>query len=114
MLANGTGVAQDYFKASRWYQNAADQNYALAQYNLALLYSEGKGVEKSTEMSLVWNTIAAWNGSSDANKSRVLDERALSNQKVIEVALEKANSIYKQILTQEKLKAQMAEKNDFY
>lgn len=114
MLANGTGVAQDDFKASRWYQNAADQNYALAQYNLALLYSEGKGVEKSTEMSLVWNTIAAWNGYADANNSRLLDERALSSQKLIEVTLEKANKIYKEILNQEKLKAQMAQKNDFY
>jgi len=112
MLANGTGVERNYFKASRWYQSAADQNYALAQYNLALLYSEGKGVAKSTEMSLVWNTIAAWNGSVDANKSRVLDERALSKEKS-ESALEKANSIYKQILSQEKLKAEMAQKNDF-
>jgi TPR repeat protein len=112
MLANGTGVEQDDFKASRWYQNAADQNYALAQYNLALMYSEGKGVAKSTEMSLVWNTIAAWNGYPDANKSRVLDERALPKAK-IEAALEKANNIYKQILNQEKLKAQMAQKNNF-
>ena len=113
MIANGSGVAQDDFKASRWYQNAADQNYALAQYNLALLYSEGKGVEKSTEMSLVWNTIAAWNGYPDANKSRVLDERALSKAK-IESALEKANKIYKKIINREKLKAEMAQKNDFY
>lgn len=114
IFANGTGVDQNYFKASRWYQNAADQNYALAQYNLALLYSEGKGVAKSTEMSLVWNTIAAWNGSSDANKSRVIDERALANERVVEEALEKANSIYRKIIEQEKLKAQMAQKKDFY
>ena len=112
MTANGTGVNQDDFKASRWYQKAADQNYALAQYNLALLYSEGKGVEKSTEMSLVWNTIAAWNGYANANKSRLLDERALSKVK-IESALEKANSIYTRILNQEKLKAKVAKKERF-
>jgi len=114
MFANGTGVDQDYFKASRWYQNAADQNYALAQYNLALLYSEGKGVEKSPKMSLVWNTIAAWNGSSDANKSRVIDERDIANGKVIEEAIEKANKLYRKIIDQEKIKAQMAKKNDLY
>ena len=106
MLANGTGVAQDDFKASRWYQNAADQNYALAQYNLALLYSEGKGVAKSHEMSLVWNTIASWNGYPDADKSRLIDEQALSKAK-IEVALEKANRIYSKILEQEKIKNQI-------
>ena len=113
MMANGTGVNQDDFKASRWYQNAADQNHALAQYNLALLYSEGKGVEKSTEMSLVWNTIASWNGYPDADKSRVIDEKALSKAK-IESAREKANKIYNKIIEQENRKAEMAKKNDFY
>lgn len=118
MLANGTGTEQDYFKASRWYQSAADQNHALAQYNLALLYSEGKGVEKSIEMSLVWNTIAAWNSYPDAEKSRLLDERALSNTKrdrlKIESAVEKANALYNKIIEQENLKAIMAKKNDLY
>lgn len=118
MLANGTGTEQDYFKASRWYQNAADQNHALAQFNLALLYSEGKGVEKSTEMSLVWNTIAAWNSYPDAEKSRMLDERALSNTKrdlmKKEAAVDKANNIYSKIIEQENLKAEMAKKNDLY
>ena len=113
MYANGTGVSQDDYKASRWYQSAADQNYALAQYNLALLYSEGKGVEKSTEMSLVWNTIASWNGYPDADKSRLLDERALSKAK-IESAQDKANNIYSKIIEQEKIKAEMAKKSDLY
>lgn len=113
MYANGTGVKQDNFKASRWYKSAANQNYALAQYNLALLYSDGIGVEKSTEMSLVWNTIASWNGYPDANQSRLLDERALSKAK-IESAIEKANVIYNKIREQEKLKAEMAQKKDFY
>lgn len=113
MLANGTGTEQDDFKASRWYQSAADQNHALAQYNLALLYSEGKGVEKSIEMSLVWNTIASWNSYPDADKSRLLDERLLSKAK-IEIAIEKANTIYNKIIEQEELKAKMAKKNEFY
>ncbi len=113
MLANGTGVAQDDFKASRWYQNAADQNYALAQYNLALMYSEGKGVEKSSAMSLVWNTIASWNGYPDAEQSRQLDERGLSKS-TIESSIDQANKLYRKIINQEKLKAQMAQKKDFY
>ncbi len=113
MFANGTGVKQDNFKASRWYQQAADQNYALAQYNLALLYNDGKGVEKSTEMSLVWNTIASWNGYPHANQSRLLDERQLSTAQK-DSAIEKANRIYKKIKEQEKLKAEMAQKKNFY
>jgi len=117
MYANGTGVKKDNFKASRWYQKAANQNYVLAQYNLALLYSEGKGVEKSTEMSFVWNTIASWNGYDNAEKSRVLDERALyktENYNRIESSIEKAQTIYKKIIEQQEQKAKMAEKQRFY
>ena len=113
MYANGTGTKQDDFKASRWYKAAANQNYALAQYNLALLYSEGKGVEKSTEMSYVWNTIAAWNGYPDANKSRIIDERELSNVKR-ESGFEKANQIFTKIKEQERLKAEMAKNKGIY
>ena len=120
MYFQGTGVKQDDFKASRWYRNAANQNYALAQYNLALLYSEGRGVEKSTEMSYVWNTIASWNGYADADKSRLIDQRQLSNTHTAEYtdkigeAKDKANKIYQKILEQEQLKAKMAEKKSFY
>ncbi len=113
MYANGTGVKQDDFKASRWYKTAANLNYALAQYNLALLYSEGKGVEKSTDLSYIWNTIAAWNGYPNAEKSRLLDIRQLSQRK-IEENIEKANKTYRKIIEQQKNKAKMAEKQRFY
>jgi TPR repeat protein len=113
MYATGTGVKQDNFKASRWYKNAANQNYALAQYNLALLYSEGKGVEKSTNLSYVWNSIAAWNGYPDAEKSRIMDARELS-QIMIEENIEKANKIYQKIKEQQELKAKTAKKRPLY
>ncbi len=64
-------------------------------------------------MSYVWNTIAAWNGYPDADKSRIIDERQLSNIKK-ESGYEKANQLYKKIKDQEKLKAQMAEKRKLY
>jgi hypothetical protein len=113
MYANGQGTKQDDFKASRFYQLAADQNYSLAQYNLALLYSEGKGVEKSVEKSYIWNTIAAWNGYPNAEKSRLMDEQLLS-YKVIELSREKANDIYQKIRSQQDLKAKMADQQRFY
>lgn len=113
MYANGQGTKQDDFKASRFYQLAADQNYSLAQYNLALLYSEGKGVEKSVEKSYIWNTIAAWNGYPNAEKSRLMDEQQLPH-KAIELSREKANTIYQKIRSQQDLKAKMIEKQSFY
>ncbi len=38
MYAKGQGVARDDAEAVKWYRRAADQDYAAAQYNLALMY----------------------------------------------------------------------------
>ena len=37
---NGIGVPQDYAKAVYWYRKAAEQGFALAQYNLGRLYPQ--------------------------------------------------------------------------
>jgi TPR repeat protein len=108
MYYQGQGVRQDDLAASRWYQKAANQNYPLAQFNLALMYFEGKGVEKSTGMSYVWNIIATENGYGPAKKSRKMDEYKLNQEQVTKYR-EKANEIYRQIITQIDLKAKQVE-----
>ena len=40
----GQGVPQDYGEAVKWFQKAADQGYANAQYNLGVIYDQGLGV----------------------------------------------------------------------
>lgn len=103
MIYNGSGVTRNYLEASRWYQKAADQNYALAQFNLALMYFEGKGVAKSTEMSYIWNIIAAKNAYRPAEKSRDMDENKLTIDE-IQTSREKADAIYRKIIQQRELK----------
>jgi TPR repeat protein len=44
----GHGVPRDYVKARQWYEKAADQGHAGAQYNLGVLYAEGLGVPLDT------------------------------------------------------------------
>ena len=41
---DGLGVAQDYRKARKWYQRAADAGDATAMNNLGVLCHEGQGV----------------------------------------------------------------------
>lgn len=45
-FTEGRGVANDLSKAAVWYQHAADQGFAPAQYRLANLYEKGTGVER--------------------------------------------------------------------
>lgn len=53
---------QDYAKALEYYSPAADENYAPAQAQLALMYLEGYGLEVSYEMAMEWNNRAAMQG----------------------------------------------------
>jgi TPR repeat protein len=46
MYANGKGVEQDFKEAIKWFQKAADQGFAEAQYNLGFMYDKGQGVER--------------------------------------------------------------------
>ncbi len=44
-------VEKDEKKAIEWYQKAADQGDASAQYNLGVCYANGGGVEKNDRMA---------------------------------------------------------------
>ena len=57
--ARGTGVAQNWFEACRWYQMAAEQGDAQAQSALAACYAAGKGVKKDVAHAFIWFEKAA-------------------------------------------------------
>ena len=49
MLANSLNSVKSYQMAAGWYAKAAAQGHAKAQYNLAVLYAHGNGMEQSDE-----------------------------------------------------------------
>ncbi len=59
----GSGVAQDYAEAARWYLKAAEQGNVDAQYNLGVCYARGQGVEKDHPEAVKWYRKAAEQGS---------------------------------------------------
>ena len=63
---NGEGIPQNYAKAVEWYQKAADQGDAVAQFNLGFCYENGQGVYKSKKEALKWYQKAADQGYEDA------------------------------------------------
>lgn len=46
-------------EAAKWYRLSAQQGFTKAQINLALLYQQGNGVDKSPEQMLFWMKKAA-------------------------------------------------------
>ncbi|HIP02161.1 MAG TPA: sel1 repeat family protein, partial [Campylobacterales bacterium] len=55
MYENGLKVAVNIKRAAKWYTEAALQGDILSQYNLAIIYKEGKGeVEKDMKKAFRW------------------------------------------------------------
>ena len=66
--ANGEDVQQDYKQAFYWFQKAAHQGNAKAQYNLGAFYINGYGVPKDIRQGVYWLQKAANQGDQDAQK----------------------------------------------
>ena len=56
----------DYVQAAAWYRRAADQNNAEAQFRLAALYRDGRGVTRDMAAAAEWYHKAAELGNASA------------------------------------------------
>ena len=59
MYAKGQWIEKNYKQSVWWYQKAAEQDYAVAQYNLAVKYDTGKGVPQDYKQAVKWYRKAA-------------------------------------------------------
>jgi TPR repeat protein len=59
---NGWAVPRDYTQARIWYQSAAAQGNAAAEFNLGRLYAEGRGVPRDPAEARKWFEQAAAKG----------------------------------------------------
>ena len=62
MYGTGKGVERDYYKAVKWYKEAAMQGDATAQNNMGLMYELGQGVEQDYNKAIEWYQKAAAQG----------------------------------------------------
>lgn len=59
-------IVQDDVEAAKWYRFAAEQGYAAAQFNLALMIGAGRGVAKDDFVAANWYRKAAEQGHVEA------------------------------------------------
>ncbi len=62
----------DFETARSLWQKAATEGDASAQYNLGLIYSEGRGVVRNPEVAISWWRLAAENGHAQAQHNLAL------------------------------------------
>jgi len=66
MFRDGLGATRDYQQSENWYNKAAEQGNADAQYNLGLMYYSGQGVTQDYKQAANWFIKAAGQGYADA------------------------------------------------
>lgn len=64
--AGQAGVKVNYTRAAKWFEEAAHNGSANAQYNLAVLHHQGLGVEKDTAKAIDLYRVAAANNHPEA------------------------------------------------
>jgi len=65
-MFSSTHEQRDYQQAAHWFDHAARQGNARAQYKIGLMYSKGIGVAQNYIKSYAWLKVAASQGSARA------------------------------------------------
>ena len=60
----------DYTTASQWFRRGAEYGMRDSQYNLAVLYARGLGLQQDLVQSYLWFSAAAAQGDDDAGRKR--------------------------------------------
>jgi len=76
MYHHGKGVQQNYSEAVKWFQLAAEQGLAKAQYNLGAMYGNGKGVRQDKKLAKDW----FWKSCDHRNQDGCDNYRVLNEQ----------------------------------
>ena len=81
---HGIGVGQDSAKAAEWYKRAAEQSHTGAQFNIAMMYIAGKGVQQNFVNARKWFIVSGARGAEKAKKAAEYIRRYLTPEQVAE------------------------------
>ena len=74
----------DYATALKEYRPLAEQGHAAAQYNLGLMYANGKGVPQDYVQAHMWFNIAAAQDNENAREQRDIVAKRITPAQVAE------------------------------
>lgn len=77
VLLSAHGTPQDYREAASWFERAAMAGLADSQYNLALLYERGLGLDQDLSRAYFWYRVAAKTGDKEATRQAERLKRTL-------------------------------------
>jgi localization factor PodJL len=78
VLLSARASPQNYREAASWFDRAAHADLADSQYNLALLYERGLGIEQDLSRAYFWYSVAAKAGDKEAARQAERLKRSMS------------------------------------
>ncbi|MEO1794641.1 MAG: SEL1-like repeat protein, partial [Pseudomonadota bacterium] len=78
LYAGQSGGTPDYVRAAQWFERAAKLNLADSQFNVAILFLNGLGVQKDLLAAYRWFALASEQGDEEAGRRLKGVERLLS------------------------------------
>ena len=85
MYADGeNGLPEDHAEAVRWYLRSAEQGFALAQFNLWLMYAAGDGVPDDDVLAYMWFNLSAAQGTPGAQSNKDIIEQQMTSEQIAE------------------------------
>ena len=94
-LKKGVGVEQDMPAAVEWFRKSADQNCAVAFYELGVCYENGEGVEKDLDEAEAWYRKALEGGIGEEAQASLDRVRKLKEEDTPEA---RALALYQQAI----------------
>jgi len=75
---DGLGMKKNYYSAFEWFDKAATQDFAEAQYSLGIMYREGLAVLKNRKSAIKWFLKASKQGHTGAEQglNQLLEEES--------------------------------------
>ena len=77
-------MAQDYAEATNWYRLAANQGHPKAQFNLATMYDNGRGVARDDVLAHMWLSLSVAQGNQEAAKNRDILARRMTPAQLVQ------------------------------
>ena len=82
MYEDGAGVPQDYKEAIRLYTRAAEQDFAMAQTELASMYYNSHGALADYIMAHMWFNIGVGNGNEIGAENREIIAEEMTSEDI--------------------------------
>ena len=89
------GTADSFTFAAQWYEKAANQGHALAQFNLGVMYWRGQGFRRDRDHARIWITRAAEAGDPAAQYMLGMNQNRACLDETAAVAVESRIEAYK-------------------